>query len=169
LVSKALIQIEADCRTQGVGFVCEREILTAAGDAESRRLQWRVTVKAGPGKEQIGIIPDGAFAIEQPERRRYFFLEIDRGTMPVCRKSLRLSSIRRKLLAYAATRAGRVLRDRFGISGFQVLFIAESIERMERMREMCASITGKGKAPLFLFASRDARTPFPILPHMSVN
>jgi hypothetical protein len=109
-------------------------------------------------KEKIGVIPDAAFAIERQDNsskfRRFFFLEADRGTMPLCRKSLRLSSIRRKALAYSQSRRSRVLRDRFGIPGFQTLFVTRSRERLERMKETCKTASGRNPS-IFLYATQD--------------
>jgi hypothetical protein len=82
-VSETLIRIELDCLTQRVHFISEHEILAATADSDTRHFQWRVQVKTDTTKEQIGIIPDGAFAIERTDagatpRRLYFFLEVGR-------------------------------------------------------------------------------------------
>ena len=160
MVSEVLIRIESDCRTQGAKFIAENEILSSASEEPSmRRLQWRIVVKSTKANESIGVIPDGAFSIEHSfrgiVRRRYFFLEADRGTMPIYRKSLRLSSIRRKAIAYGRSRKGRVLKDRFGITGFQVLFITHSKERLARMKEVCRDATGGAETSPFFFITID--------------
>jgi len=75
--------------------------------------------------------------------------------MPLQRKSLRLSSIRRKALAYSQSRSSRILKEKYGIPGFQVIFIAHSAERLEHIQEVC-NATAKGRASsLFLFATTD--------------
>ena len=54
----------------------------------------------------LRVLSDRVFALEideQPDSRAYFFLEADRGTMPVKRQSLSQTSFFRKLLAYEAT------------------------------------------------------------------
>ncbi len=157
MVSEVLIRIESDCRTRGAMFIPEHEILVTAGhEPATRKIRWRVEVKTGEMKERVGVIPDAAFAIDEAGgntiRRRYFFVEVDRGTMPVYRKNLCNSSIRRKALAYARTRKTRALRERFGIPGFQVLFVATKRTRLARMKEVLPPGT-MSKSPLFLFAT----------------
>jgi hypothetical protein len=60
------------------------------------------------GGVKLGVIPDRIFTLEYTDQagkvqRVYFFLEADRGTMPVVRKGLVQTSFFRKLLAYEAT------------------------------------------------------------------
>jgi hypothetical protein len=62
------------------------------------------------------------FALEYPDhggqpQRAYFFLEADRGTMPVIRKVLVQTSFFRKLLAYEATWTNKVHQRQLGITG----------------------------------------------------
>ena len=73
--------------------------------------------------------------------------------MPVWRKNLRLSSIYRKALTYAQTRKSGILRDRFGIPGFQVIFITKSRSRLERMKEAASNALEVRTTFLFLFAT----------------
>ena len=158
LVSEVLIRIESDCRDQGVLFIAENEILAASKQEPTmRHMRWRVAVKSAKSKEQIGIIPDASFAIEMPNsgqiHRRYFFLEADRGTMPLYRRSLRLSSIRRKALAYARSRRRCVLKERFGIPGFQVLFITQSDVRAEAIKKLHLQVNENQWPNLFLCIS----------------
>jgi hypothetical protein len=161
LVSEALIRIELGCRLESVPFIGEDEILdTSKPETATRRLHWRVRLKTDATSEQVGVIPDAIFAVEpqgrsELNRRLYFFLEADRGTMPLYRKSLRLSSIRRKALAYSRTRRRQVLREQFGIPGFQVLFVSSSEERMHRMKEACRAVMNGRNTSLFLFVTID--------------
>lgn len=159
-VSDALIRLEADCRLRGTIFIPERDILAAHPARIASRLAWRVTVREGADTESVGVIPDAAFAVERPDhsgmpRRWYFFLEADRGTMPLHRKSLRQSSINRKVLAYFKSRSSCVLKDKYGIPGFQVIFIARSKERLEHIKEACESESKGRGSSLFLFATQD--------------
>lgn len=159
MVSEVLIRVESSSRSKGMTFVPESEILAETNEeSPPRRIQWRLTVSAALEREHVGVIPDGAFAIDRVgqggvHRRLYYFLEADRGTMPIHRKSLRLSSIRRKALAYLRTRKARSLKDRFGIPGFQVLFVAHSKTRMIRMREVCDALDASRKS--FIFTTLD--------------
>jgi hypothetical protein len=171
MVSEVLIRIASDLQASGARFISESEILSEIKYAASqRRIQWRVMVKADSAKEHIGVIPDAAFAIDRvgprgDRRRLYYFLEADRGTMPIHRKNLRNSSIRRKALAYAQTRKTRVLKDRFGIPGFQVLFVTRSKERLAGMKDACREAPDGRDTSLFLFSTiAEVRTSSPIQP-----
>jgi hypothetical protein len=160
-VSDSLIAVELACRQRGLVFTTEQDIVCLASKTEvAKHLRWRVTLKSGEVNEKVGIIPDAAFAIERRNhagnfQRFYFFLEADRGTMPIRRRNLRLSSIYRKALAYSKTRRNGVLKDRFGIPGFQVLFITQSKNRLERMNEVCSDALQGRNTSLFLFATPD--------------
>ena len=159
-ISDALIRFEADCRLSGKAFIPERDIMAAPPAKRARHLAWRVTIREGADAESVGVIPDAAFGVERTDhsgrpRRWYFFLEADRGTMPLRRKSLRQSSIHRKLLAYSKSRTSCVLKDKYGIPGFQVIFIARSKERLGHIKETCAVATKGGVSSLFLFATQD--------------
>jgi hypothetical protein len=158
-VSDALISIEVACRLCGVNFVPEQNIFDSTKNIKAERLQWRITIKSGRFVEKVGIIPDAVFAVERKDesgiQRRWYFLEADRGTMPLYRRSLRLSSIRRKALAYSQSRRSKTLKERFGIPGFQVLFVSRSKGRLERMKNVCSEATQGRDTSLFLFVSID--------------
>ena len=157
-VSDALIRFESDCRLHSLTFIAETEILATLQITRAKHFAWRVTIKSGSETETVSVIPDAAFAIERTDdsgrrRRLYFFLEADRGTMPIQRKSLRLSSIRRKALAYSRSRSIHLLKETHGIPGFQVIFIARSQERMEHIKNACDTTTKGYLTSLFLFAT----------------
>lgn len=164
-ISDAVISIEKASRTHGLRFVTEQEILESISDGTgNNRLQWQVTIKDGKTGERVGVIPDAAFALEHQTatapRCFFYFLEVDRGTMPLHRKSLRLSSIYRKALAYAQTRRKRILKDRHGIPGFQVLFVSAQEDRLKQIGRVCRETSNTSDACTFLFASRqELRTP----------
>ena len=83
-------------------------------------------------------------------QRAYFFLEADRGTMPVVRKGLGQTSFFRKLLAYEATWANKVHQRHLGIPHFRVLTVTTISARVQTLLEACSQLKrGHG---LFLFA-----------------
>src|SRR4051794_38118035 len=92
-----------------------------------------------------------------PENRRraFFFLEADRGTMPVVRKGLRQTSFLRKLLAYRETWRQGVHKARLGIPNFRVLTVTASRERVEHLVEACRSLAGGGSR-LFFFKDQES-------------
>jgi hypothetical protein len=107
------------------------------------------------GRLKLGIIPDRVFALEYPDQncvpnRAFFFLEADRGTMPVKRRNLAQTSFYRKLLAYEATWSQGVHMKRFGFHRFRVLTVTKSAERVRSLVEACSQL--KHGHSLFLFA-----------------
>ena len=152
LVSEIMVAFELACRKRGDISFIPQEKLTPADTHDVFR--WRVTVQGGMG---LGVIPDQVFAVEFTAQsgswdRQVFFLEADRGTMPVVRRSLSQTSFYRKLLAYEATWAQSIHRRRFGFHRFRVLTVTTNARRIESMVNACAQLKrGHG---LFLFADQ---------------
>ena len=111
------------------------------------------------GGLKLGVVPDRVFALEYPDaagqsQRAYFFLEADRGTMPVKRQTLSQTSFNRKLLAYEATWAQKIHQRNLGIHRFRVLTVTTSVARVKSLVEACSELArGHG---LFLFADKSA-------------
>jgi Replication-relaxation len=155
LVSDVMVAIELACREAGIRLLSEEE-LTIASDTSPRRqpFQWKVNITSSL---QLGIIPDRVFALEFGDQsgirtRAFFFLEADRGTMPVTRRNLSQTSFYRKLLAYEATWSQSIHRTRFGFYRFRVLTVTASAERVNSLLNACSKLkSGHG---LFLFADR---------------
>jgi hypothetical protein len=98
----------------------------------SQPFQWKVKLASGT---KLGVIPDRVFALEFADQngktnRIHFFLEADRGTMPVTRRHLSQTSFLRKLLAYEATWSQSIHRTKFGINRFRVLTVTTSPARV---------------------------------------
>lgn len=152
LVSDVMVAIELACRVKGIRLLTERELAPTGGRNEDReQFRWRVNV-AG---QRLSAVPDRVFAFEfsgenGSTRRSYFFLEADRGTMPVIRKTLSQTSFHRKLLAYEATWAEGVHEKLFEFNRFRVLTVTASTKRVNSLVEACTKLkSGHG---LFLFA-----------------
>ncbi len=100
------------------------------------------------------VIPDRLYGLHSTEQgsRRYFCLEVDRGTMPVVRSNPYQTSYLRKMHAY--THARDVLYREFGIERFQVLTLTTSKERIRTMQDAYREhIPRELRRPnLFLFA-----------------
>jgi hypothetical protein len=149
LVSDVMVAIELACREEGIQLLTGPE-LVPSGNQNGRRFRWNVTV-AG---QKLGVVPDRVFALEFAaengnSKRSYFFLEADRGTMPVIRKDFAQTSFYRKLVAYEATWAQSIHEKLFGFHRFRALTVTTSPERVESLIEACSKLkTGHG---LFLF------------------
>lgn len=153
LVSTIMVAIELACRNTGIVRLIHADELRQNAPLPSFR--WSVQVSANVN---LGVIPDGVFGLEWKDQsggpaRSFFFLEADRGTMPVTRGSLTQTSFYRKLLAYEATWSQSLHRIRFDFHRFRVLTVTNSAERVEALISACARLErGRG---LFLFADRN--------------
>ncbi len=155
LVSDIMVSIELACRSRGIRLLTEHD-LSSHSNRKSPSFRWRVNMDS---QVKLGIIPDRVFAVEYSvhsgkTERAYFFLEADRGTMPVTRRTLSQTSFHRKLLAYEATWSQSIHQTRFGFHRFRVLTVTKSVARLESLVEACATLErGRG---LFLFSERSA-------------
>ena len=149
LVSAVMVSLELACRKRGVRLLYEDELDLPV---KKQPFHWRVMIANGA---KLGVIPDRVVALEYADQsgqvqRAYFFLEADRGTMPVMRRGLTQTSFYRKLLAYEATWASKVHQRYLGIQRFRVLTVTTSAVRVQSLLEACAQLKrGHG---LFLFA-----------------
>jgi hypothetical protein len=156
LVSDVMVAFELACRQNSrIRLIAQHDLLAPNKlNQEPQPFRWRVNL---PSNVTLGVIPDRAFALEyQGEtgttERACFFLEADRGTMPVKRKGLAQTSMYRKLLAYESTWQHGIHRSRFGFHRFRVLTVTPSAERLNSLVEVCSQLkSGHG---LFLFADR---------------
>jgi hypothetical protein len=93
-------------------------------------------------RHKIPIIPDGLFALEKDGIVDYYFLEADRGTMPIL-------SIRKKMLGYMQFFRKGLHTKLFNIPHFRVLFVTTTLYRRDQARSALREI---GHCPnMFLF------------------
>jgi len=160
---------------EGVALIQPEEILAQAPE-ETRRLRlpfrWQVEIRQGGKPHRLGAEPDRVFGLRfegAPENRRsaFFFLEADRGTMPVTRKGLAQTSFLRKLLAYRETWRQGLHRTHLGLPNFRVLTVTTNEERQKNLVAACRSLGNGGS--LFLFADQAALRRGSILNHEFVN
>ena len=153
LTSDVMVALELAYRRNGRARLLHHEELPLPEATRRQRepFHWSVTLGI---RIKLGLIPDRVFAVEfldQPagRNRAFYFLEADRGTMPVSRQTLAKSSFARKLLAYEATWQQNVHRNRFGFHRFRVLTVTTSAERARNLAAAAARL-GRGHG-LFLF------------------
>lgn len=107
----------------------------------------RVTIA---GIATVAIVPDCVFSLHCADGAgRNFFVEIDRGTMPIERASLAQSSVIRKLLAYEEARQSRLAEKHHGWRNFRVLILTATPERADNIRAAIAR-SRLATSPLFL-------------------
>ncbi len=158
LTSDVMVGLELACRRHGrVKLLTGGEFsCSPIGRQERDPFQWQVRISS---EILLGLVPDHVFALEfldQPaeQNRVYYFLEADRGTMPVTRRSLKQSSFHRKLVAYEATWKQKLHQTRFGFPRFRVLTVTTSAGRAKHLAETATRL-GSGHG-LFLFTHAEA-------------
>jgi hypothetical protein len=174
-VSEVMVAFEVACRSREGGQFIRPEGVLAGAPESTRRLRlpfrWQVEIRAEGRPYRLGVEPDRVFGLrfeDVPENRRYtFFLEADRGTMPVERKGFAQTSFLRKLLAYQETWRRGLHKAHLGIPNFRVLTVTTSGERVEHLVEACRSLSGGAR--LFLFADEKSIARGNILAHDWVN
>ena len=163
LVSDVMVSLELACRKHdGIKLLYEDQL---ALQSERNQFQWQV--KVHDHGVTLGVVPDRVFALEYADhtgamQRVYFFLEADRGTMPVVRSGLKQTSFYRKLLAYEATWTQKIHQRKLGIHRFRVLTVTTNAMRVTSLLEACSRLKrGHG---LFLFADRTVLEKNPFSP-----
>jgi len=103
-------------------------------------------------KEKITLIPDAIFCLKGPKGKRLYFLEIDRGTGKISSRAYRSfsSQIQKYLLCYQAQAYAR-FRETFNypFSGFQVLYLTSSEQRIKSYQKALAELGDLGRFVLF--------------------
>lgn len=146
-VAEVMVAVECSCRGT------EMELIPYSDTT----FKWNVPVRYNDSVVTIGIIPDRVFGLrnkKRPTEIAWYFLEADRATMPVQRRSLKQTSFARKLLAYHETWRRKVLADDF--PRFRVLTVTTSEDRVENLLNANRTL-GQGKGSgLFLFTHQKA-------------
>jgi Replication-relaxation len=150
-VSDVMVALELSCRKHGHALFVAKDEFPTPQDGMELPSRWSVEVRPGL---TLGLIPDRVFALDTPDSgRACFFVEADRGTMPVVRTDLFQTSMYRKLLAYAATWRQGVHRSHFGLPRFRVLIITTGSERIQSLVDACSRLEYGHN--LFLFGYAD--------------
>src|ERR1039458_1737530 len=153
LVSDIMVALERACRkAEGVCLFSADELPMPGG--LRRKVTWQVKVN---DRVLTSIVPDRVFAIESPAQSPdqtpcLYFLEADRGTMPIVRTDLYQSSFFRKLLSYEAAWTQGLHRLHLGFNRFRVLTVTTSPARVESLVAACSQLkSGHG---MFLFCDQ---------------
>lgn len=165
-ITDILVALAVACRnSEHLELVAFDELLGLAPEAtrsDPTPDRWRVDIKHRGASHKLHIRPDGVIAIRHRELAergkpalKFFFIEADRGTMPIARPWLNQTSIVRKFLAYAETFRAGVHQARFGMDNMRVLFVAKNEARVRHMIEAFGEHAAQVASPrLFLFADR---------------
>lgn len=113
-------------------------------------------------RHEIAIVPDEVFGLHYLDKpggrnRAYFFVEIDRGTMPITRSDIRQTSFARKLMSHSDTHERKLHTERFGIKNFRVLTLTTSCDRITTMQQAWESeVSHRAPAGMFLFGEKQS-------------
>jgi hypothetical protein len=147
-------------RRPDVRLIPAATILGAAPEATRRAANpYKLTARTQHAGKfvDLSVIPDGLFGLDfaVERKRKYFFLEADRATMPIARTDLNQTSIQRKLLAYLAG-GGKTnhFGAHFGVGNFRVLMVTTSAERMAGMIDALKELTAGCGSAQFLFTDK---------------
>lgn len=156
-VSEILVRLESACRNGDVEFLEKEKALRNLSDTSRawKKFGWNVSVPFNKDTFSIGVIPDYLFGLRPKNSTNtvYFFLEVDKSTMPVTRNNLKQTSMYRKLIAYWQTWKQGLHTSLFGLKRFRVLIVANSKERANHIISANKLLnSGKGSR-IFIFAS----------------
>jgi hypothetical protein len=153
----------------GVRLVTRTEIQAASRQpsrASSAPFALRAKLAHRGVVREIAVVPDIVFGLELPDgARRYFMVEIDRGTMPITRSDHDQTSFERKMRSYLTAHAAKQHERRFGWRNFRVLTVTTDLRRMQSMKEASRKlrVPRSPGAALFLFSTfEDLRTGDPL-------
>ena len=140
-----------------VRLVSAEEMIVASRQPAGRNpFMLRAKLSNRGTMREIGVIPDLVFGLELGGgSRRYYMVEIDRGTMPIVRSDPDQTSFARKMRIYLAAHAAKQHERQFGWKNFRVLTVTTDRRRMQSMKEALRQIrvphsTGPS---LFLFGT----------------
>ena len=155
-ISNFMVQTELACRGRKDIALIERAQLfpPAAKTQRDRRVRLCAKVQIDGNYKRVSVDPDEVFGLRfnASHKESFFFLERDRGEMPVKRlRNTDQTYYQKKMLAYlAAHRAGEHERE-FGLSNFRVLTVTTTKERVSQMVAAQREITADRGSNLFLF------------------
>jgi Replication-relaxation len=128
-----------------------------ATQRRSRPLSLPITISKNGKHFPTTLVPDLLCGLQLVSKTPFhFFVEVDRGTMPVTRRNFSQSSFAKKLQAYLAVHAARLAEKQFAIKSFRVLTITTDEKRIQSMIAALKNIhvSGSMGASLFLFTTR---------------
>ena len=159
MVSDFMAALELECRARvDVRLFYGSELPKPKGREQSRApFRWTVDL---PGKRSVSVVPDKVFAINTTRTdgkvtRIHYFLEADRGTMPVIRKSTQKSSIYVKLKSYLVLHTSDLNFISRPNSKVCVLILVDSVPRQKNIRTIIHKLT-RGRAFILMRCKADS-------------
>jgi len=166
-ISDFMVGIEDMCKAAPNLHLIDQDEILSRSPTQTRRakypFRWKTQITHNGKLHDIAILPDYVFGIRDGYREKFYFVEIDRGSMPITRRDITQSSFMRKILSYADTFERGLSLKRFEIKGFQVLTVTTSQDRIQSIQNAMTYLPDKSfSANTFLFrAKSDDQTHFP--------
>jgi hypothetical protein len=160
-ISEFMVRLELACRDRsGVELIERSQIFDAAERSRrDRRIRLFANVRMDGEHKLLSVDPDEAFGLRLAgaQKESFFFLERDRGEMPVHRRKNKDQTYfaKKMKIYYEANRAGEHERE-YGLPNFRVLTVAPSRERIAQMVEAQKELTNGRGSNLFLFADDES-------------
>ena len=161
-IADFMVALELSAAAAGVELIHAYTLLESAPTRTSKRQlvspwMWETRIRRGREERRVWMEPDQMFGLSFSGKRptQFYFLECDRGTMPVERKNLSKTSFLRKFLSYTDTRKRGLHTKTYGLSNFTVLTVASTAQRMHNLIDAHQRHTKGAVHPnLFLFTDR---------------
>ncbi|HHL43192.1 MAG TPA: hypothetical protein ENJ42_06210 [Hellea balneolensis] len=161
-ISDFMVSVEMVCKQAGNIRLMDRDEILARSPTQTKRAKnperWKTEIRHDGQVHEIAIVPDYMFGLhyeDKPEgrNRAFFFVEIDRGTMPIIRRDIKQTSFLRKMQSYADSWERQLPKTRYNIKAFRVLTLTTSHDRIQTMLEAYKTeIKAQVPAGVFLFA-----------------
>lgn len=158
-IASVMVPLLVACRDDRAPNLIDHHDLVPLFPAETQRranpFLWKATVQDHAKAERIALVPDRLFSLMFADSMRLnFALELDTGEMPVARRSMKGTSIKRKLLGYLSGWRSRA-HEEWGFTRLRVLLVTSSRQRIATMQRVLDDITDGRGSGMFLFATLD--------------
>ncbi len=160
-ITEFMVQLELAGRSHpGLALIERSQIIDVADKSQrDRRIRLYANVRVDGEHKLLSVDPDETFGLHlaDAQKESFFFLEQDRGEMPVHRRKNKEQTYyaKKMLTYYEANRAGEHERE-FGLPNFRVLTVTTTKDRVSQMVEAQKEFTNGRGSNLFLFIDHEA-------------
>ena len=158
LTADVMVAAECAARNRGdIKLMSVQQVLAVAPETTRNALNpFKLKARASHAGKllDVSVIPDAVFGLDftSERKRKYFFLEADRATMPIARSDFGQTSYVRKLITYLAGGGkSNAFGAHFGIGNFRVLTVTTSAQRTTAMIDALKQFTHGAGSQQFLF------------------
>ena len=160
-ITEFMVRLELACRDRSDVALIERSQMIDRVDKSQRdrRIRLYAKVRVDGEHKLLSVDPDETFGLHigDAQKESFFFLEQDRGDMPVHRrKNKEQTYYAKKMLTYCeANRAGEHERE-LGLPNFRVLTVTTTKDRVSQMIDAQKEFTNGRGSNLFLFTDQES-------------